>query len=50
MKYRAIESELAADVCDDHLAQTIRQIVHAITSVNYGSVEVTIHDSKVVQI
>jgi hypothetical protein len=37
-------------MCPDHLAQAIRQIVRVITSLNDGSVEVTIHDSKVVQI
>jgi hypothetical protein len=50
MKYRTTEAEFAAEICPDHLAQAIRQIVRVITSLNDGSVEVTIHDSKVVQI
>jgi hypothetical protein len=39
-------------ICDGHDAQEIvvREIMRAITGVRFGSVEITIHDSRIVQI
>lgn len=35
---------------DDALREVDRQILRAVRDVSYGSVEITIHDSRVVQI
>ncbi|HVC43604.1 MAG TPA: YezD family protein [Candidatus Binataceae bacterium] len=34
----------------DNLERVIREVVRAIRNVNFGSVEIVIHDSRVVQI
>jgi Uncharacterized small protein (DUF2292) len=38
----------AAELATDNFERPIREIVRAITSVSYGSVEVTIHNSSVI--
>ncbi len=35
---------------DEHLARAIREIVRSVRSVNYGSVEIVIQNSRIVQI
>lgn len=40
----------AADNPGDHLATVTREILRAIKSVDYGSVEIVIRNSRVVQI
>jgi hypothetical protein len=48
MKVRVIEPE--PDSRTAQLEQAIGEIVRAIKSVSYGSVEVVIHNSRIVQI
>ena len=35
---------------DEHLARALREIVRNVKSVNYGSVEIVIQNSRIVQI
>lgn len=38
------------EVSDEETARAVQQIVRAINGISFGSVEIIIHDSKVVQI
>lgn len=38
------------EASDEETAQAVQQIVRAINGIHFGSVEIIIHDSKVVQI
>jgi hypothetical protein len=45
-----LDPESSDDGVDDALKQVMREIVRAVRSVRYGSVEVVIQNSRVVQI
>ena len=42
--------ETSPEAVTDNLERVIREVVRAIRNVNFGSVEIVIHDSRVVQI
>jgi len=50
MKSGTIDGEPKSEALDDYQARAIREIVRAVRSVAYGSVEIMIQDSRIVQI
>ncbi len=50
MKPSIVESESEGEVLDQHQTHAIREIVRAVRSVAFGSVEIVIQNSRIVQI
>ncbi len=50
MKPSTIDGESGGEVLDDHQARAIREVVRAVRSVAFGSVEIVIQNSRIVQI
>jgi hypothetical protein len=50
MKPSTINGEAEGEALDDHQARAIREIVRAVRSVAFGSVEIVIQNSRIVQI
>jgi len=50
MKPRTVDSDPGSEVLDDYEARAIREIVRAVRSVAFGSVEIVIQNSRIVQI
>ena len=50
MKPSTIDGESGGEVLDDYQARTIREVVRALRSVAFGSVEIVIQNSRIVQI
>jgi hypothetical protein len=50
MKPRAAEIDSDHQPHDDDFAKAFREIIRAVKSVNYGSVEIVIQNARIVQI
>ena len=50
MKPSTIDGEFRGEVLDDYQARAIREVVRALRSVAFGSVEIVIQNSRIVQI
>ena len=50
MKPSTIDGESEGEVLDDYQARAIREVVRALRSVAFGSVEIVIQNSRIVQI
>jgi hypothetical protein len=50
MKLSIIEGDSGNEALDDYQARAIREIVHAVRSVAFGSIEIVIQNSRIVQI
>jgi hypothetical protein len=50
MKPSTIDGESRSEALDDYQARAFREIVRAVRSVAFGSVEIVIHDSRIIQI
>jgi hypothetical protein len=50
MKPSTIDGESGSEVLDDYQARAVREIVRALRSVAFGSVEIVIQNSRIVQI
>jgi hypothetical protein len=50
MKLNVIEGESDSEMLDDYEARAIREIVRAVRSVAFGSIEIVIQNSRIVQI
>lgn len=50
MKPSTIDGEPTSEVLDDYQAHAIGEIVHAVRSISFGSVEIVIQNSRIVQI
>jgi len=50
MKPSTIDGEFGSEVLDDYQAHAIREVVRALRSVAFGSVEIVIQNSHIVQI
>ena len=50
MKPSIIDGECSSEALDDYQARAIREIVRAVRSVAFGSIEIVIQNSRIVQI
>ena len=50
MKPSIMDGECGSEALDDHQARAIREIVRAVRSVAFGSIEIVIQNSRIVQI
>jgi hypothetical protein len=44
------QQDYELDAADESTSRAIREIMRSVMSVNYGSVEIVIHNSRIVQI
>jgi hypothetical protein len=50
MKPSIVKAEAESEILDDHEHRVLREIVRAVRSVAFGSVEIVIHNSRIIQI